>query len=129
MTARAMKLLVVDDSNMVRSRIARIVQGGALGPVTLLGMARDGVEALRAAGHAAPDIVTMDLTMPEMDGLSCIPALLAMHPRTRILVVSALDDKSTAIRALRLGAHGFLPKPFTDHDLQCALLGLITHKG
>lgn len=124
-----MKLLVVDDSNMVRSRIARIVQSGALGPVTLLGMARDGVEALRAATQAAPDVVTMDLTMPEMDGLSCIPALLAMHPRTRILVVSALDDKSTAIRALRLGAHGFLPKPFTDDDLQLALFGLISHKG
>jgi len=43
-------------------------------------------------------------------------------------VISALDDKSTAIRALRLGAHGFLPKPFTDGDLQLALLGLIQHK-
>ncbi|ARN20103.1 response regulator transcription factor [Piscinibacter gummiphilus] len=124
-----MKLLVVDDSNMVRSRIARIVQGGALGDVTIVGMARDGVEALRAASQASPDIVTMDLTMPEMDGLACIPALLAAHPRARILVISALDDKSTAIRALRLGAHGFLPKPFTDGDLQLALLGLIQHKG
>lgn len=124
-----MKLLVVDDSNMVRSRIARIVQGGALGPITLVGLARDGTEALRAAGQARPDLVTMDLTMPGMDGLTCIPALLALHQRARILVISALDDKSTAIRALRLGAHGFLPKPFTDQALQIALLGLIQHKG
>ncbi len=123
-----MKLLVVDDSNMVRSRIARIVQQGTLGPVTLVGLARNGAEALRAAKQAAPDIVTMDLTMPEMDGLSCIPALLAMHRATRILVISALDDKSTAIKALRLGAHGFLPKPFSDESLQLALLGLIDHK-
>ncbi|KQW00417.1 response regulator transcription factor [Rhizobacter sp. Root1221] len=123
-----MKLLVVDDSNMVRSRIARIVQGGTLGSVTLVGMARDGVEALRAASQVSPDVVTMDLTMPEMDGLACIPALLAAHPRTRILVISALDDKSTAIRALRLGAHGFLPKPFTDEALQLALHGLVQHK-
>lgn len=124
-----MKLLVVDDSNMVRSRIARIVQGGALGPITLVGLARDGTEALRAARQARPDLVTMDLTMPGMDGLTCIPALLALHPRARMLVISALDDKSTAIRALRLGAHGFLPKPFTDQALQIALLGLIQHKG
>ena len=122
-----MKLLVVDDSNMVRSRIARIVQGGALGPVTLVGLARNGQEALRAARVAAPDIVTMDLTMPEMDGLVCIPALLAMHRHARILVISALDDKSTAIQALRAGAHGFLPKPFTDDALQLALLGLMRH--
>ena len=80
------------------------------------------------ARQASPDLVTMDLTMPEMDGLACIPALLAAHPRTRILVISALDDKSTAIRALRLGAHGFLPKPFTDEALQLALHGLVQHK-
>lgn len=122
-----MKLLVVDDSNMVRSRIARVVQSGVLGEVTLLGLARNGEEALRAVRHAAPDVVTMDLTMPEMDGLACIPALLALHPRARILVISALDDKSTAIRALRLGAHGFLPKPFSDDGLQLALKGLLDH--
>ncbi|MBI5256121.1 MAG: response regulator [Burkholderiales bacterium] len=122
-----MKLLVVDDSNIVRSRIARVVQGGTLGDVTLLGLARNGDEALRAARHAEPDVVTMDLTMPGMDGLACIPALLALHPRSRILVISALDDKSTAIRALRLGAHGFLPKPFSDESLQLALQGLLEH--
>lgn len=124
-----MKLLVVDDSNMVRQRIARVVQGGALGDVTITGLARDGAEALRAAALASPDLVTMDLTMPEMDGLACIPALLGAHPKARILVISALDDKSTAIQALRLGAHGFLPKPFTDDALQLALMGLLRHKG
>jgi two-component system, chemotaxis family, chemotaxis protein CheY len=122
-----MKLLVVDDSNIVRSRIARVVQSGALGDVTLIGLARNGEEALRAARQAAPDVVTMDLTMPEMDGLACIPALLTLHPKARILVISALDDKSTAIRALRLGAHGFLPKPFSDDSLQLALAGLLDH--
>jgi two-component system chemotaxis response regulator CheY len=119
------KLLVVDDSNIVRSRIARIVQRGALGPVTLVGMARNGQEALRAARVSAPDLVTMDLTMPGMDGLACIPELLALRPRTNILVISALTDKSTAIRALRLGARGFLPKPFDDDALQLALLSLM----
>jgi two-component system chemotaxis response regulator CheY len=120
-----MKLLVVDDSNVVRSRIARIVQRGALGPVTIVGMARNGQEALRAAKQAAPDLVTMDLTMPGMDGLACIPELLAIRPRANILVISALTDKSTAIKALRLGARGFLPKPFDDDALQLALLSLL----
>jgi two-component system, chemotaxis family, chemotaxis protein CheY len=120
-----MKLLIVDDSNMVRSRIARIVQRGAPGPVTIVGLARNGQEALRAARQAPPDLVTMDLTMPGMDGLTCIPSLLGMCPRASILVISALNDKSTAIKALRLGARGFLPKPFDDDALQLALLSLV----
>ena len=123
-----MKLLIVDDSNMVRSRIARIVQRGALGPVTIVGLARNGQEALRGAQQTPPDIVTMDLTMPGMDGLACIPQLLALHARANILVISALNDKSTAIRALRLGARGFLPKPFDDDALQLALMSLIERR-
>jgi two-component system chemotaxis response regulator CheY len=123
-----MKLLIVDDSNIVRSRVARIVQRGALGAVTIVGLARNGQDALRLASQTPPDIVTMDLTMPGMDGLACIPALLAIQPRARILVVSALNDKSTAIQALRLGARGFLPKPFDDDALLLALLSLV-HPG
>ena len=57
-----MKLLVVDDSNIVRSRIARVVQSGVLGDVTLIGLARNGEEALRAAQHAAPDVVICGAT-------------------------------------------------------------------
>jgi len=124
-----MKLLIVDDSNVVRSRIARIVQRGALGAVTIIGLARNGQEALRVASQTAPDLVTMDLTMPGMDGLTCIPDLLAIRPHANILVISALTDKSTAIKALRLGARGFLPKPFDDDALQLALLALLEGRG
>jgi two-component system chemotaxis response regulator CheY len=124
-----MKLLIVDDSNIVRSRIARIVQRGSLGAVTIVGLARNGHEALRATRQTSPDVVTMDLTMPGMDGLACIPDLLAIRPGARILVISALTDKSTAIKALRLGARGFLPKPFDDDALQLALLSLTAAKG
>jgi two-component system chemotaxis response regulator CheY len=119
-----MKLLVVDDSNIVRSRITRVAQHGRIGPVQIVGLARNGEEALRVAQFAAPDVVTMDLTMPQMDGLACIPALLRLRPQAHILVISALTDKSTAIRALKLGARGFLAKPFTDDALELALMKL-----
>jgi len=119
-----MKLLVVDDSNIVRSRIARVADRGRIGPVHIIGLARNGEEALRAARNTAPDVVTMDLTMPQMDGLACIPALLRLRPQASILVISALTDKSTAIRALKLGARGFLQKPFSDDALELALLNL-----
>jgi two-component system chemotaxis response regulator CheY len=121
----AVRLLIVDDSNMMRTRIARVVQAGGLPPVQVVGMARNGVEALRLLRATQPDLVTMDLTMPEMDGVDTIREIVAQAPRTNILVVSALADKATAIQALRLGARGFVAKPFTDQQLQLALLDLM----
>lgn len=117
-----MRLLIVDDSNMIRTRISRVVQGGGLKNVAVVGLAKNGLEAVRIAKVARPDVVTMDLTMPEMDGIECIAALLKYDPKINILVVSALSDKSTAIAALKLGARGFVAKPFTDEELQMALL-------
>ena len=123
-----MRLLIVDDSNMIRSRISRVVQNGGLSGISLVGLARNGAEALRVARATRPDVVTMDLTMPEMDGIECIQEMLRMLPRTRILVVSALSDKSTAIEALRLGARGFVAKPFSDDELKIALLDVVEGK-
>lgn len=117
--------MIVDDSNMIRSRISRVVQSGGLANIALVGLARNGAEALRIARSARPEVVTMDLTMPEMDGVRCISELLRMLPRTNILVVSALADKSTAIAALKLGARGFVAKPFSDDELKMALLDVM----
>ena len=120
--AAAMRMLIVDDSNMIRSRISRVVQTGALSGVSLVGLARNGAEAMRVARATKPDVVTMDLTMPEMDGIECIRELMVLFPSINILVVSALSDKATAIAALRLGARGFVAKPFSDDELRLALL-------
>jgi two-component system chemotaxis response regulator CheY len=120
-----MRLLIVDDSNVIRSRISRVVQDGGLAGVSLVGLARNGVEAIRIARTAKPEVVTMDLTMPEMDGVQCIKELLRLFPAVNILVVSALSDKSTAIAALKMGARGFVSKPFTDDELKMALLDVM----
>ena len=123
-----MRLLIVDDSNMIRSRISRVVQAGGLAGVSLVGLARNGAEAIRIARATRPDVVTMDLTMPEMDGVQCITEMLRLFPKTNILVVSALSDKSTAIAALRMGARGFVAKPFSDDELKMALLEVMEAK-
>ncbi|WP_367849835.1 response regulator [Rhodoferax sp. WC2427] len=122
-----MRFLVVDDSNMIRTRISKIVQDGGLGKIALVGLARNGVEALRIAKATQPDVVTMDLTMPEMGGMECIREMLRLLPNTSILVVSALNDKATAIAALKLGARGFVAKPFTDDALRLALRDVMEH--
>ncbi|CAK7021765.1 response regulator transcription factor [Saezia sanguinis] len=117
-----MRLMIVDDSNTIRSRILRIVRKYKDSNIEIVGLAPDGQQALQIARKALPDVVTMDLTMPQMDGIEAISRLIQLNPDIKILVVSALDDKATAIVALRLGACGFLPKPFTDEELMLALL-------
>ena len=120
-----MKLMIVDDSNIIRSRIARIMANPKLPTIEIVGFAANGTDALALFQATHPDIVTMDLTMPEMDGVECTTLLVESDPKVKILIVSALSDKATAIQALKKGAEGFLYKPFTDDELVNALLELI----
>ncbi|MBI2382953.1 MAG: response regulator [Gammaproteobacteria bacterium] len=117
-----MRLLIVDDSNIIRSRIARALRDRSYQTV---GLARSGEEALAIFRATLPDAVTMDLTMPGMDGIECIRRLMRLRPDTRILVVSALADKATAIEALKAGARGFLQKPFGEDELRDAMTTLM----
>lgn len=116
------RLMVVDDSNVIRRRIER---ANDLPDIDFVGAARNGVEALALNEQLQPTIVTMDLTMPEMDGAECVERLIERNPNIRILVISALSDKLTAMEALEKGASGFLCKPFTDRQLNDALRKLI----
>lgn len=112
------RVMVVDDSNIIRNRIGR---GIPTDKFEIVATASNGQDALEKFKKFEPDIVTMDLTMPNMDGLSCIQNLTAMSNKVNILVVSALSDKATGIRALQYGARGFICKPFTDAQLSTAL--------
>lgn len=114
-----LKLLIVDDSNIIRSRIERIYQGS--NTIKVVGKAVNGQMAIQLAKELDPDIVTMDLTMPKIDGVACIVKLKEIKPSINILVVSALSDKATGIAALSKGARGFIYKPFSDKDLMLAI--------
>ena len=121
-----MKLLIVDDSNMIRVRIASLIRDVRLNKnIEIVGLARDGASALQLATQHQPELMTLDLTMPEMDGIACLEEVMKAVPSISVLVVSALDDKPTAIKALKLGARGFIRKPFTDEQLVQAFLQLI----
>ncbi len=119
---RPLKLLIVDDSNVIRRRIERSQQVDRL---EVVGLACNGVEALDLFRQTDPNVVTMDITMPQMDGIECVARLVEMKPHVLILVVSALADKATAVEAMEKGANGFLNKPFTDRQLNDALEQLI----
>lgn len=115
-------LMIVDDSNIIRRKISRCNIDDKFDVVATAG---DGVEAVRKYKIYKPSVVTMDLTMPQMEGQDCIKELVKLDPDIRILVVSALSDKATGIKALELGAQGFLCKPFTEDELRVALSELI----
>ncbi|MGB6486960.1 MAG: response regulator [Steroidobacteraceae bacterium] len=120
---RSLKLLIVDDSNIMRRRIERSQQFEDL---EVVGTAANGIEALEMFHKTDPDMVTMDLTMPQMDGIECISKLVQLKPAVRILVISALADKATAVEAMERGANGFLNKPFTDRQLNEAIAELMS---
>ena len=122
---RPHKLMVVDDSMVFRNRIARLAADPRLPRVQLVAMAENGEEAIAQARHHRPDLVTMDLTMPRMDGPACLEVLREQLPEARLLVVSALSDRATALKALAKGAHGFLLKPFSDDQMVQSLQELM----
>ena len=122
---RPHKLMVVDDSMVFRNRIARLAADPRLPRVQLVAMTENGEEAIAQARHHRPDLVTMDLTMPRMDGPACLEVLREQLPEARILVVSALSDRATALKALAKGAHGFLLKPFSDDQMVQSLQELM----
>lgn len=119
-----MKLLIVDDSLVVRNAVARCAAASAIHDVA---RAENGEEAIALFDALRPELVTMDLTMPKLDGLAAISAIQRIEPITSILVVSALNSQRSAVDAIRRGACGFLTKPFTDRELGDALAQLVEH--
>lgn len=124
MTHKAPALLIVDDSLVVRNALSRTLSGGRVGEVFV---AANGLEAVTLFTRFRPELVTMDLTMPELDGLDAIHQILEVEPITSILVISALNSHSVALEAIRRGACGFLTKPFTEAEVRDAFDQLVNH--
>ena len=117
-----MKLLIVDDSLVVRRTVERNLR---LSKFKEIRMAGNGLEAIRVFEEFKPDVVTLDITMPELDGLSTVEILRGKKTGAIILIISALADRSTAVEAMKRGAHGFLLKPVTAEGLHLALEDII----
>lgn len=106
----AMRVLVVDDSGFMRKRIVEELrsQGHAV-----VGEARSGVEAIELYRSLKPDLVTMDITMRDMDGITAAKQIVGEDPKANILFLTILDDEKYKAEARRLGAKGFVNKTDT----------------
>ena len=106
------KIMVVDDSRIAQLQLQKIL---AETDYEVAACCQSGEEALETYDKVNPDLVTMDIVMPGMDGLEAARELLQKHPDARVLMVSSLAYDDTINEAQRIGAKGFVYKPF-DHD-------------
>lgn len=104
----AIRVLVADDQRVVRDGLRLLL--GTLPEVEVIGTAVDGTDAVRQAIAAVPDIVLMDLHMPNCDGVEAIRQIVGEQPSVRVVVLTAYSDDDSVFSALRAGARGFLTK-------------------
>jgi len=117
-----MKIMIVDDSTIVRMVIERYLK---LADVEIVAQAENGVQAIELFKTHLPDVVTLDITMPEMDGLTALKEMLTIKPTARIIMISALTSKATVVKAVNSGAASYLIKPLQAHQLTEALKKVI----
>ncbi len=109
------RVLIVDDNEMTRSGLALFLE--AFDDFTLVGQAANGVEALQSCAQIQPDVVLMDLMMPEMDGIAATRAIRQAFPHTQVVALTSLGDQELAPAALSAGAAAFLLKNASIDEL------------
>jgi two-component system chemotaxis response regulator CheY len=103
------RVLIVDDAAFMRMMLKDILTKNGL---EVVGEAVNGVDALEKYRELQPDIVTMDITMPEMDGLTAVKEIRAIHPQAKIIMCSAMGQQLIVLEAIQAGAKDFVVKPF-----------------
>lgn len=103
------KVLIVDDATFMRMMIKDILEKNGY---EVVGEAPNGLKAVELYKAEKPDVVTMDITMPEMDGIEAVKAIKAFDPAAKIIMCSAMGQQSMVMDAIRAGAKDFIVKPF-----------------
>ena len=109
------KILIVDDAQFTRNILKNIISKTNYGEV--VGEAKNGNEAITLYKKLKPDMVTMDLVMPEKGGIETIEDLLKVDPKAIIVVVSALGQEALVLEAAKKGAKDFIQKPFKTEQI------------
>jgi two-component system chemotaxis response regulator CheY len=109
------RVLVVDDAAFMRKMVSDALSGGGH---EIVGEAANGAEAVQRFQELRPDVMTLDITMPEKDGLAALKEIIAVDPGAKVVMCSALGQESKVLESIKLGAKDFVVKPFqTDRVL------------
>jgi len=118
------KVLIADDHPVFRSGLRALLATDA--GITVVGEAATGVEAVAATASEMPDVVLMDLNMPELDGVAATGQILQANPRVAVLVLTMFDDDDSVFAAMRAGARGYLLKGTNHADILRAVHAVAT---
>lgn len=103
------RILIVDDAAFMRMMIKDILMKNGY---EVVGEAQDGKQAIEKYKELEPDLVTMDITMPEMDGITALKEIRQMNPEAKVIMCSAMGQQAMVIDAIQAGAKDFIVKPF-----------------
>lgn len=103
------KILIVDDAAFMRMMIKDILTKNGY---EVIGEAANGIQAVELYKAHQPDLVTMDITMPEMDGIEAVKQIKAVNPAAKVIMCSAMGQQSMVMDAIKAGASDFIVKPF-----------------
>jgi two-component system, NarL family, response regulator LiaR len=118
-TPQMIQVMLVDDHNVVRSGLATFLR--AYDDLELVGEAKNGLEALNLCQKKKPDVILMDLMMPEMDGIAATRAILADYPEIKIIAMTSFEDEELVQGVLAAGAISYLLKNVTSDELAKAI--------
>lgn len=106
----AHKILVVDDAMFMRTMIKNLLKSSP--DFEVIGEAENGIEAIQKYKELQPDIVTLDITMPEMDGLEALKEIIGIDANAKVVICSAMGQQGMVLDAIKSGAKDFIVKPF-----------------
>jgi two-component system chemotaxis response regulator CheY len=105
------RVLIVDDASVVRLMIKKVLTEGEF---EIVGEAANGVDALTKYKELRPDVVTMDITMPEADGIQATKDIIAFDEDAKVVILSGIDQKEMLWKAIKAGAASYIVKPFEN---------------
>jgi DNA-binding NarL/FixJ family response regulator len=120
----SVRVLVADDQRLVRDGLAMLLD--LLPEVELVGTANDGLRAVELAGALQPDVVLMDLRMPNLDGVEATRQIRDQHPTVQVIVLTTYADDTSVFGALRAGARGYLTKDASAAEIAHAITTVTT---
>lgn len=115
------KILIVDDAEFLRLRLTKMLDASGYEVV----QAENGLKAVATYKEIRPDVVLMDITMPEMDGLAALKEIVGFDAKARVVMLTALGQESVVLEAVKSGARDFVVKPFEQDRVMSAITKLL----